>query len=337
MKRLLASIALLLGSLTGHAADNLNILDKALYPTTYGTAAQCWTSNGAGVLPSWQACSGGGGGGTPGGSDTQVQFNNAGSFGGSANMTWVSPQLTIGAAGSTTGILGLTGSTSGTISILGQAAAGTYNFNLPTSSGTSGQVLTSAGGGSSPMTWSTFTPLSGSLTNGGLIRTDGTNILSTGALTGLLQGNGTSAPTAITNSSTVGQVLRTTGASTYAWGAVDLADTDAVTGVLPAANIASSITRTIASGSKALATSAISSATCTSAQTDTATGTLTTDSIIVSFNGDPTAVTGYVPLTTGMLTIIPYPTADTVNFKVCNNTGSSVTPGAITLNWRVVR
>jgi hypothetical protein len=32
--------------------------------------------------------SGGGGGGTPGGSTTQVQYNNAGAFGGSANFTW---------------------------------------------------------------------------------------------------------------------------------------------------------------------------------------------------------------------------------------------------------
>lgn len=31
---------------------------------------------------------GGGGGGTPGGSNTQVQFNNSGAFGGSANLTW---------------------------------------------------------------------------------------------------------------------------------------------------------------------------------------------------------------------------------------------------------
>ena len=42
-------------------------------------------------------------------------------------------------------------------------------------------------------------------------------------------------------------------------------------------------------------------------------------------------------MTTGMLTIIPYPTSGNVNFKVCNNTGSSITPEAITLNWRVVR
>jgi hypothetical protein len=60
-------------------------------------------------------------------------------------------------------------------------------------------------------------------------------------LTGLLQGNGTSAVTAITNSSTVGQVLRVTGASTYAWGALDLADADAITGDLPDANLSANV------------------------------------------------------------------------------------------------
>ena len=55
-------------------------------------------------------------------------------------------------------------------------------------------------------------------------------------LTGLLQGNGTSAFTAITDSSTIGQILRVTGASTYAWGALDLTDGDAYTGALPQAN-----------------------------------------------------------------------------------------------------
>ena len=55
-------------------------------------------------------------------------------------------------------------------------------------------------------------------------------------LTGLLRGNGTGAFTAIGTSSTVGQVLRVTGTDTYAWGAVDLADTDAVTGILDEVN-----------------------------------------------------------------------------------------------------
>jgi len=67
-----------------------------------------------------------------------------------------------------------------------------------------------------------------------LIVADGGSGAST--LTGLLQGNGTSAFTALTDSSTTGQVLRVTGASTYAWGALDLADGDAVTGLLPIAN-----------------------------------------------------------------------------------------------------
>jgi hypothetical protein len=93
----------------------------------------------------------------------------------------------------------------------------------------------------------------------------------------------------------------------------------------------------VASGTAALGTSVIASAACASAITVAASGVLVTDVIQATFNSDPTAVTGYVPLTSGMLTIIPYPTVNNVNFKVCNNTGSSITPGAITLNWRVDR
>jgi hypothetical protein len=91
-----------------------------------------------------------------GGSDTQVQYNNASVLGGSASLTWVSPALTVGFAGSTTGQVKLTGSTSGTITIQGQAAAGTYNFNLPTGAGTSGQPLLSGGGSSTAMTFGTL-------------------------------------------------------------------------------------------------------------------------------------------------------------------------------------
>jgi hypothetical protein len=54
--------------------------------------------------------------------------------------------------------------------------------------------------------------------------------------TGILQGNGT-AISGITDSSTTGQVLRVTGASTYAWGAVNLASSSAVTGNLPVTNL----------------------------------------------------------------------------------------------------
>lgn len=129
-----------------------------------------------------------------------------------------------------------------------------------------------------------------------------------------------------TTAQTAHQVIGTCNAATT------FAPCTLVAGDLPATT-----TLTVASGAKALLTGAIGSAACTAAQTATATGTLTTDTIAATFNGDPTAVTGYVPLTTGMLTIIPYPTTDTVNFKVCNNTSASITPGAITLNWRVTR
>lgn len=107
-----------------------------------------------------------------------------------------------------------------------------------------------------------------------------------------------------------------------------------------AANTLSSaggLTTTIASGTSALGTGAIGSATCATLVTTSATNVATTDVVSWGFNGDTNAVTGYVPLVAGMLTIKAYPTSNNVNFSVCNNTSSSVTPGAVTLNWRVVR
>lgn len=57
-----------------------------------------------------------------------------------------------------------------------------------------------------------------------------------GTATGLIRGNGTAAFSAIT-STVVGRVLRVTAANTFAFGAVDLADTDAITGNLPVTNL----------------------------------------------------------------------------------------------------
>lgn len=74
---------------------------------------------------------------------------------------------------------------------------------------------------------------------------------------------------------------------------------------------------------------------CSSAQTATCTGLATTDNIMLDFNGDPTATTGYVPGAMG--TIVKYPTSNTINAKYCNNTGSTIVPTSITLNYRVVR
>lgn len=51
------------------------------------------------------------------------------------------------------GSIAMLGSSSGLINIQTQAAAGTYNFNLPTTAGTTGQLLTSQGGSGTAMTW----------------------------------------------------------------------------------------------------------------------------------------------------------------------------------------
>jgi hypothetical protein len=96
------------------------------------------------------------------------------------------------------------------------------------------------------------------------------------------------------------------------------------------------VTYTIASGALALSTSTINSGACLQ-QTATATGVNTADAIAAAFSADPTGTIGYQASTNGMLTIVLWPTANTVNVKVCNNTSAAITPGAVTLNWRVTR
>lgn len=127
----------------------------------------------------------------------------------------------------------------------------------------------------------------------------------------------------------------------YATGSNFLLDTDtSVNHVLSASKIIALIAAsapTIIEGTSALGTVSIASGACATTVTTTATGVVTTDAIEWSFNADPTAVTGYSPSVNGMLTILAYPTVNNVNFEVCNNLAAAVTPGAITLNWRIVQ
>jgi hypothetical protein len=96
------------------------------------------------------------------------------------------------------------------------------------------------------------------------------------------------------------------------------------------------LTVTVASGTASLGTSSIAANTCTTVVTVAASGVATTDVVSFAPNADITGVTGYTPA--GTLSIFPYPTANNVNFKVCNSDQTNaVTPGAVTLNWRVVR
>lgn len=100
---------------------------------------------------------GGGGGTVNAGTAGQLTFYGASTntVSGNANATISGGAVTLGSAG-VGGSLNLTGSTSGLVSINPQAAAGTYNFNLPTTAGAAGSVLTSGGGVNNAMTWTTL-------------------------------------------------------------------------------------------------------------------------------------------------------------------------------------
>lgn len=153
-----------------------------------------------------------------------------------------SKQFNIGVNGITQGLINLRGLTSGAISIGAQAAAGTYNFNLPITAGTSGQVLTSAGGGSSAMTWSTSTtgtvtniattsPIGGGpITNTGTI-TCATCVTSAASLTSnqLIIGAGSQASAALGTLGTTTTVLHGNAAGAPTFGAVVSADLNITT------------------------------------------------------------------------------------------------------------
>ena len=69
-----------------------------------------------------------------------------------------------------TGTLGLRGTTSGEITIQPQSAAGTYNFNLPTTAGTATYLLTSQGGAGTAMTWTDPSTIGSFTVNNGLVK-----------------------------------------------------------------------------------------------------------------------------------------------------------------------
>jgi len=89
----------------------------------------------------------------------------------------------LGVAGTSTGTLGFSGITSGVVTVQPQSVAGTYNFNLPITAGSSGQFLTSAAGGASAQTYDN---LSSHLTAGTGISLSGTtNVTITNTGSGL--------------------------------------------------------------------------------------------------------------------------------------------------------
>jgi hypothetical protein len=87
----------------------------------------------------------------------------------------------------------------------------------------------------------------------------------------------------------------------------------------------------IANATTTVGVTAIAANTCATAVTVTMTGVATTSTFAFSPNADISGVTGWG--STGGLTVDAWPTANTLNYKVCNQTNASITPSAsVTFN-----
>jgi hypothetical protein len=208
----------------------------------------------------------------------------------------------------------LLGSTSGSAILSATATGGTLNL------GSTNATVTSGGAAS-------FTGLTNTGFGAGAVMSNSSGVLSStqtptlgasGTLGSISFGNATS------GTLTVQPVTGPLGATTL---------------LLPVAAGSGIAAQRIASSTAVMGTSAIASGACATVVTVAAAGVTTADVINVGFNTDPTTpIAGYGQSATGaVLTIYPYPTAGNVNFRVCNSTSASITPGALTLNWIVLR
>lgn len=192
----------------------------------------------------------GGGGGTPGGSDTQVQYNSSGSFAGDADWAW----------NATTNLMQL-GSVATPATIRGFTQTGT--------TGNGGDLLITAGaGGSSTGTGGNLILKGGACGGGGC---QGNNVEiwigdggvdgafavrnAAGGVTPLMYVSSAGAINFNGSFGSAGNVLVSNNFSGANWGTVNLASSFAVTGVLPYANMAKDPVRVVtAAGTITVAT-----------------------------------------------------------------------------------
>lgn len=127
--------------------------------------------------PNWSSNSGGGSGGTPGGADTNVQYNDGSAFGGDANLTWNKTTQVLTIAGAvtaplvvTTGTIPTTKNAFSLSTTLSAAAGNVTGFNYP--------IATTGAGSGTNITGQDITIAAGSTTTGRSIGLNITNNLS---------------------------------------------------------------------------------------------------------------------------------------------------------------
>ncbi len=103
---------------------------------------------------------------------------------GAANPPSYTANIALGETGVTGGSIQFRSATGGSGAIIMQlaGASGNYNFNLPLSAGTTGQVLTSQGGGSTAMIWTTISSGGFVTADNGLTANTATNVQLGGTL-----------------------------------------------------------------------------------------------------------------------------------------------------------
>ncbi len=119
-------------------------------------------------------------------------------------------------------------------------------------------------------------------------------------------------------------IARNTGASSELSGDVTTSGSNATTvGKIGGVAVISNTTFTTS-------TSTVNANTCSGSTTVTMTGTLTTSVFDITPNADTSAVTGWG--SSGGLILDAWPTSNTLNYKICNQTAGNITPGAVTFN-----